>query len=289
MILENNKSSRETFPVILSQTLATLVLYNTSLENSFTFQSLRESLNKAGLPMDILIYDNSENPQKTPSSIKGWNIRYVHDSTNGGVSKAYNSAFEMAKRDGKKWLLLLDQDTSYPVSAISEYCRSLTLHPDQHIFIPRLYDTLGMVSPLQFKLGGGKRIKDLNPGTYSLHNFKFHNCGMLISTDAFEKAGGYDEQLPLDFSDFSFIERLKKNQSTFVVNEVTGNHHLASTSVANMEERAVRFKSYIQACRYYQVKYQPDDWKISVRLFLRSIKLSWTHLTFRFVVLYLNS
>ena len=286
MILENNKNLTETFSEILSQTLATIVLYNTSLENSITFQSLSKSLNKAGLPMDILIYDNSENPQKTPPLTNGWNIHYVHDSTNGGVSKAYNSAFEMAKREGKKWLLLLDQDTSYPVSAISVYCNSITLHPDQQIFVPRLYDTLGMVSPLKFNLGGGQRIGYLNRGVYSLHDFKFLNCGAWVSTRAFEKAEGYDEQLPLDFSDFSFIERLKKNQPTFVVTGVTGSHHLATTSVAHVEDRIIRFKSYLKACRYYKMNYQPDDWRILVRLFFRSLKLSWTHQTFRFVILY---
>jgi GT2 family glycosyltransferase len=288
MILENNKNLGKSMPEILSQTLATIVLYNTSLGSSITFQSLGKALIQVGLRMDILIYDNSAVAQKIPHSANEWNIHYVHDASNGGVSKAYNSAFEMAKRSGKKWLLLLDQDTTYPVSVFSEYCHSITHHHNQQVFVPRLIDSLGMASPLKFKRGGGQRIKNLVPGIHSTYDLKFHNCGLFISTVAFEQAGGYDEQLPLDFSDFSFVDRLKKNHPTFVVTETTGEHHLAATSVTGVEERFIRFTSYLKSCRYYRATYQSNDAWISVRLFLRSVKLSLTHRSARFLVHYLT-
>lgn len=290
MILESNKVNiNEKLPEILSQTLATIVLYNTSLEGSATFQSLSNALMNVGLRMDILIYDNSEVAQNVPHSMNAWNIQYVHDVRNGGVSRAYNSAFEMAKRRGKKWLLLLDQDTTYPVSVFSDYCNSITQHPKQQIFVPRLIDSIGMASPLKFKRGGGQRIRNLAPGIYSTHGLKFHNCGLFVSTTAFEKAGGYDEQLPLDFSDFSFVDRLKINHPTFVLTETTGEHHLATTSVTGVEERLIRFKSYVKACRYYRITYQSNDVWISVRLFLRSIKLSLTHRSVRFLIHYFKN
>jgi GT2 family glycosyltransferase len=148
---------------------------------------------------------------------------------------------------------------------------------------------LGIASPLKFKRGGGQRIKNLTPGIYTTNDLKFHNCGLFVSTTAFEKAGGYDEQLPLDFSDFSFVDRLKKNHPAFVVTETTGEHRLATTSSAGVEERFIRFKSYVKACRYYRLKYQSNDRWISGRLFLRSVKLSLTHRSFRFLIHFLKN
>lgn len=287
-ILKNNKNLPKTLPEILSETLATVVLYNTSLESSPTFQTLGNALRAMGLSMDILVYDNSSFPQKVQST-DTWQVHYIHDSSNGGVSKAYNAAFEIAKRNGKKWLLLLDQDTSYPPSFFSEYYDSMSQYPDQQVFVSRLSDASGMVSPLQFRSGGGKRVQYMKPGVYSIHDFKFHNCGVWISASTFEKAGGYDENLPLDFSDFSFTDRLRKGTSNFVVTSVAGTHPLAATSIASLDERLTRFKSYMKAGRYYKSNYRPEDWKISVRIFLRSLKLSWTYGTLRFIKLYLRN
>jgi GT2 family glycosyltransferase len=236
--------------------------------------------------MDILIYDNSSSAQAMPTS-HHWNIHYIHNPENPGVGAAYNSGFELAKKLGKNWLLLLDQDTRYSINTLNEYTNSIWQYPDQEIFIPQLHDQGGLVSPFQFQLGGGKRIL-LNPGVHSIHNYIFHNCGLFISMNAFDKAGGYDERFPLDFSDLTFVKRLQKKIDSFVLTTSSAKHSLATSSRASFKERAMRFRSYVKACRLFITDYSSGSIFISLRLFLRTLKLCWEYKTFRFIIIYLN-
>ena len=271
---------------IFNKTLATLVLYNTSLENSITFQSLSKALEKGQVKMNILVYDNSAIAQP-PASFPGWNIHLVHNAANPGVSKAYNAGFDLAKQLKMDWLLLLDQDTEYPPSAIESYANAIQQNPKQEIFVPELWDNSGLVSPFQFRFGGGKRI-NIKPGIHAMQNLFFHNCGMLVSMNYFNRAGGYDERFPLDFSDLSFVKRLQKIASTFMLTPVSAKHALAATSKTTTRERAKRFTLYVKACRTFKNEYSQNDIFISLRLFLRSIKLCWIHKSFRFIGIYLN-
>ena len=90
--------------------LAVVVLYNVSLNDSQTLNSLK-ALDSLGINLKLLIYDNS--PQQQNHESTQWD--YVHDSTNEGLTKAYNTAVELAKKNNCEWLLLLDQDTHLPV------------------------------------------------------------------------------------------------------------------------------------------------------------------------------
>src|ERR1700743_364915 len=97
--------------------LAVIVLNKTRLEDSKTFASLTACLKASSLQLDLLIYDNS--PEYNPDSVSGfpnWKITYMADTSNSGVSKAYNCAASLALASKKQWLLLFDQDTSFPLN-----------------------------------------------------------------------------------------------------------------------------------------------------------------------------
>lgn len=236
--------------------------------------------------MDILVYDNSATAQYIPTS-KWWKIHYVHNPSNPGVSKAYNMGFQVAKQLEKKWLWLLDQDTEYPSSTLDEYTKASDQHYEQEIFVPQLFDQSDLVSPFQFKNGGGKKV-NIEPGVHSIRDFVFHNCGLLVSLKYFEKAGGYDEEFSLDFSDISFAKRLSKISDAFVLTTISAKHALATTSSATIHERAVRFKSYVKACRTFKRIYEPSNLFIPFRLLLRTLKLCWQYKSIQFIRIYLS-
>jgi rhamnosyltransferase len=271
----------------LNETLAVIVLYQSELKDSPTFISLTQSLEAADAQLDLIVFNNSPTAGAALDNPR-WKIFYRHNPTNMGVSKMYNEGHKQALSQGKKWLLLLDQDTRYPVSFFSDCGMALQQHPNEQIFIPRLYDAYGMVSPFTFRFGGGQRIPPLKPGSYSIKKYKFQNCGVLISLEAFGKAGGYDNGLPLDFSDYSFVDRLEKVLANVVVTQVTAQHSFSSTSHASLTDSVARFKYYVKGCRYYKKYYKPNDWTISVRLLLRSIKLSGQYKSWKFMLIYFN-
>ena len=52
---------------------------------------------------------------------------------------------------------------------------------------------------------------------HKIKEYDIINSGMLIKVADFIKAGGYKEDVSLDFSDFQFIERLKRVTKNFIV------------------------------------------------------------------------
>ena len=57
--------------------------------------------------LNILVYDNSKKSQNYPE-----NIYYIHDSSNSGVSRAYNKGIELAKKMNKKYCLKFKREIS---------------------------------------------------------------------------------------------------------------------------------------------------------------------------------
>src|SRR5688572_10513215 len=96
--------------------LFVIVLYKTRPEESAAYSSLLHVAEESSAVPAIFLYDNS--PQACATNHK--NIIYRHDPRNSGVAKAYNEAFLVACERQKKWMLLLDQDTTLHVDFLKE-------------------------------------------------------------------------------------------------------------------------------------------------------------------------
>jgi rhamnosyltransferase len=221
-----------------------LVLYEMSLEESPAYQSLGRALEKTGEQGNLFVYDNSKVSGIIPSQNQ-WKIQYQHDPSNPGVSKAYNQAYEWAKSHGKKWLLLADQDTTFPMDAFAQYRVSLAAFPQCLIFAPTLVDQKGLLSPFRRRVASGRRLNHVAPGLHPLTQLQAVNSGLMVSTALFGAAGGYDERLRLDFSDFEFFRRIAKQTSHLAVVNVSCEHQHSSSRSANLDAAITRFRSYL--------------------------------------------
>ncbi|RYE13971.1 MAG: glycosyltransferase, partial [Rickettsiales bacterium] len=125
---------------MVNNILAVIVLYNTPLQNSKTFQSILKALKEPGEKLDILIYDNSFSSQIIDRSIltSNINLSYHHDKSNSGLSKAYNYAATIAEKDHKNWLLFLDQDTTFTSDIFDQYYSAVQNYPTIKLFVPIL-------------------------------------------------------------------------------------------------------------------------------------------------------
>lgn len=84
-----------------------LVLYKTTLKDCLSYQSLKQYLPKTSINYELILFNNYseitiENEQ---------NCTVINSKTNLMLTGAYNYALNIALESGKKWLLLLDQDT----------------------------------------------------------------------------------------------------------------------------------------------------------------------------------
>lgn len=259
--------------------LIVIVIYNIKLDESPAFRSLTDALAR-DQPVSLFVYDNSLSPQRIITHAR-WDISYWHNASNPGVSKAYNEGFRFAKKTNKKWLLLADQDTIFPANCFDEYIKAANEHP---IVVPTLRDKFGIASPLRFYFGGGQRVKSFgNKTILKLRDFLFHNSGVMIATETFERAGGYDERLRLDFSDFAFVHRLRAHCREFVVADFSCTHRLATSEATSLDERLLRFESYASAGRYFNKTYASSNWLLLPRIFLRGIKFCLQYRTHKFM------
>lgn len=237
--------------------LATIVLYNTSLEQSQTFRSLSKSLSYSSDHLEVLIYDNSPNRMYTGKKHSSWHIHYFHDPANSGVSKAFNHGGALAKALGKKWLLLLDQDTHFPIEAINIYDNEIKENMSG-LLAPYLFFKNKLVSPFCINSGEGRIINHLHPGSYSLDQFMPVNSGLLIKVEDFRSCGGYNESFPLDYSDFAFIERFRTIRPDFKVINLTCEHQFSGLEhLGNKQTTLKRFNHFCNATLKYKREINP--------------------------------
>jgi GT2 family glycosyltransferase len=222
-------------PKLLENLLVVIVLFKQKPEQSTAYHSLHDALGNFYSFPEIFIYDNS------PASSRAEpHITYIHDPANSGVSKAYNQASMVARRKNKKWMMLLDQDTRVEAEVFEKWSGALTTHPEAVAFVPVIKDRKGIISPFRFSRGRGKRTSVFQK-KFSLEKYRFINSGLFIRNDAFVQAGGYDEDIPLDFSDISFGERLRAVTDHFVMIDVSLLHALSGSEKLPLSEALGRF------------------------------------------------
>ncbi len=246
-----------------------IVLYKEKLADSISFKSFGNiNLKKC----EVLIYDNS--PQLDIDAKSNESVTYLHDPRNLGVSYAYNKGAELAKERGKNWLLLLDQDTELPFNFIGEIENQTKKYPSSSLYAMRLLNNQALFSPSGYRFKKGYLLKGMMPGLNRLDNITFLNSGLLLSTDLFSEAGGYDNSVPLYFSDFVFINRLRKIISTFVLLPINLNHSLSSNDETDIPSFKIRYQFFMDGA-FQALKSEKNGYiAYYISTFLRAVKLS---------------
>ncbi|HMI00859.1 MAG TPA: glycosyltransferase [Pedobacter sp.] len=233
---------------IYSHVLPIVVLYRQTIEESSTLLSLNASLALLNLKMDLFIYDNSPeaNVSDNHFSWRQFRVHYSHDPTNGGLSKAYNEGAKKAVQMNKKWLLLLDQDTSFAKTILSSYQVAVDNNPRVRLFAPILELSNGIIfSPCINKHKRGYPAKEISSGLHSLSKLSPVNSGILVDLNLFLEVGGYNENLKVDFCDFQFLEKIQKKESDFYVVDSVASQDFSSDEVSLQKQRH-RFEIYLK-------------------------------------------
>lgn len=228
--------------------LAILVLYKQELDDSLTLQSLNQELEVLNANLDLVVYDNSPTKSFGEHSFayKRFNVTYIHDESNSGLSRAYNTGAEIAHRSGKTWLILLDQDTKFSDGFLSHISRAIKKNPKIQIFTPILKLNDGRIfSPCISRHKRGYPVKRIAPGLKSLWIFSPVNSGVVINTHLFHKTGGYNERLKVDFCDFQFFEKVRLyDHNFFVVNSFA--YQDFSAFEPSVQKQRIRFRIYLE-------------------------------------------
>lgn len=263
-----------------------IVLYNTELDDSESFQSVIQ-MHKGIGELDLFVYDNSREPQQI-KRYPNLHITYLHDPKNSGVSKAYNIGAENAQLQLKEWVLLLDQDTTLPQDIFDHYEKTIRDYPDIKLVVPILRLGNGKIfSPCSYKFKRGFYLDTIAPGLHSLNQLSPVNSGIFVHLTSFFEAGGYNEKVKLDFSDFQFIERFRKVYPVFYVMDVECQQDFSDDEVS-YSGQLNRFGYYCEGARNSDKKGIWDWVQYNTVVVLRAMRLSVKYKKWGFINTYLN-
>lgn len=194
-----------------------IVLYKTSLEDSKTIKSLESII---GENCSLFVFDNSPIRQYENDNFqfKSFSVHYHHDETNPGLSVAYNLALVECSKLNKKWLLLLDQDTTFTKDYIEEI-KSLDFNkfPDTVVAImPRVISLLDnrIIAPVKMFLGGICRPINVENGIVKT-KISGINSGTLLNVSYMSSINGFSKKYTLDMLDHWYFRKIFNDGKSF--------------------------------------------------------------------------
>ena len=223
-----------------------IVIYKINISDCITLKSIlcAEHINN----INVLIYDNSPTDNKVDFDFFLKNNKsnyldfiYYSDKENPGVSKAYNYAASIAKKMQYDWILILDQDSKLPTNTFKEYKNCILCFPEISVIAPMLVSNKSIISPSIFKYRRGFLPNKIFPGIQSLKRFSPLNSGLMIRLNLYLSVDGYNENVPLDYSDFAFIEKIKKVVNIFYLLPIKFEHKLSVFEKKSFESSIFRF------------------------------------------------
>ncbi|WP_036858159.1 glycosyltransferase family 2 protein [Segatella baroniae] len=195
----------------MTQLIAGIVLYNPDISK------LKKNIN-AILPLvtELLLVDNcSRNISQIKSLYSSdQRIKIIDLQENFGIAKAQNIICKEAKKKKYEWALILDQDSVVPDNIISEYKESIIRNPFAAMICPRIFDrNFGEINNYFDKIE-----ESIN---YCIAS------ATLLKISAWEKVGGFCEEMFIDSVDFDICYSLKelgyfiiRNNNVILLHEV---------------------------------------------------------------------
>lgn len=225
--------------------LVVIVIFETKVKDHWLYKAHPNLFNNE---LVLSYFDNSKAAQNIDSSEK---TLYFHNEKNMGVSSCFNRGFELADHLKKEYVLLLDQDTWFEPAAFHELVCLIKKYGKNYIYAPLVQGTR-LYSPFIQKLGLAKIITKNQVSCGIPIEFKKEciiNSGAIISLQIYNKIGGFNESIKLDFSDIMFFRKCKKNHIFFIIADVCFYHDLSGSKRQEANEAIHRFKYYCNGAR----------------------------------------
>nr|WP_315045564.1 glycosyltransferase family 2 protein [uncultured Leptotrichia sp.] len=214
---------------------ATVIWYNPDTENIENIKTYIDYVEK------VYIIDNSmNNNKKLCSSLNNNKIEYVYNKKNLGIAKALNLACEKAISDGFKWILTMDQDSSFSSNDINEYFKSFDNIEKKNT---------GIFSPKHILKNDINKIRDDKKFLEIDHVM---TSGNLLNLSAWEKIGKFDENLFIDEVDSEICFRMIENDYKVIqMNRIKMFHELGSLEKRNFFIKKISVLNHNYIRKYY--------------------------------------
>ena len=192
--------------------------------------------------IDVLyVIDNTEGKDNKSRLPKSKKIKYYFKNENLGVGYALNKAAKKALKDGYKYLLTLDQDTTFKPKVLSRLKKDiLELNMDEvAILLPWQETKLGLV-PVAKKYD------------YPEHVMTSAN---IINLDIWKKVKGFREDFFIDGIDIEYSFKVRRAGYKIIRdNRVSVDHELGDIKIKYFRGKKYVLGNYNYIRRYYIVR-----------------------------------
>ncbi|MCM1321959.1 MAG: glycosyltransferase family 2 protein [Bacteroides sp.] len=200
-------------------------------------------------------------------------IEQIQLDKNYGIAYAQNRGIERAIKLGAEWILLSDQDTNFPCDYIDSFLPFM-IEKEADVFCPLFFGvTKKQYSPVMIKKF--KAAKKVSEPVFVQHAI---SSGTIFHKGIFEKIGGMDEKLFIDYVDSEWCWRaVSKGIKILQIPSIIIRHQLGD----NVKKIFVWQVTIRSDARYYYIirngfylsfHCEYLNFAEKTRLFLRSVK-----------------
>lgn len=217
------------------KTAAVVILYNPGEEVIFNIRSYLSFVER------VYVFDNTEKQKKeviqTLTSLP--KTDYFNDRENKGIATRLNQASIMAIDGGFKWLLTMDQDSSFSANSISTYTTCLENLANR--------DQIAMTGVEIIK----KETEEINCEYKEVTTLI--TSGSMVNLNLFAKIGGFDEALFIDQVDHEYCYRaMVKGYKIIKFKNILLNHSLGISSThRSLKNLELSYRSLHSPVRMY--------------------------------------
>ena len=198
-------------------------------------------------------------------------MTYRHDPRNLGLAVAYNLALQKAVESGRKWLLLLDQDTHLKGDFLDTLLEQLD-KPANAVcaLVPKLRQGQTILSPTWITQMREQQVEADFAGDCEKRVMAL-NSGACLRVAELEKIGGFPCEYPLDYLDHAVFFRLQQAGGKVQVLKSVLEHHLSLLNL-NEEMSFDRYGKMLAAERRFvrESRGLRGEWILRLRLLKRS-------------------
>lgn len=209
-----------------------VTLYNPTDEDINNINTYINDIDK------LYIIDNTEgksNKDRIPNNKK---IEYCFNNENVGVAKALNLGAEKALKDNFKWLLTMDQDSTFKEGTLKE--------------MKRIIDTKDMTDIAIVTPWHKTKLKDKKPATDFDDPHDVMTSGNIINLDIWKKLGGFKEWLFIDGIDIEYCLNLHKHGYHILrINYLELEHNLGDLFYKTFRGKLYLCTNHAPIRRYY--------------------------------------
>lgn len=237
-----------------SKTFAGIITFNPEIN------CLRENISSINnqIGMIVVVDNGSDNISDIEECCSYYpNVSVVKSEINVGIAAALNIAMQIGKDKNYEWMLTLDQDSISPPDMVFKLFE-----------MTNVIDKIAIVAPIILDRNVG--LIGHVPDTYYKEVRTCITSGSLVSINAWELCGKYDEKMFIDSVDFEFCYRLRKNGFKVIqTNNVSLTHEIGASQRKRLLLWHVIINNHSAFRKYYIARnniYYPKKHKLYLHL-----------------------